>query len=104
MSQYNYIVKPRAQQKVYSFYHNVARKYKHTYDLDYFMRNVRSAIDSMYQIERTLLRREPIIPRWIGYYMANTDKWYFAYIMSGNTIIIVDACHAQNMKTWHIVK
>ena len=29
--------------------------------------------------------------------MANTDKWYFSYILDGNTIIIVDACHAQNM-------
>ena len=72
MNQYNYVVKPLAQQKVYSFYHNVAKKYK-------------------------LLRREPTIKRWKGYYMANTDKWYFAYTIDGNTITIVDACHAQNM-------
>jgi len=29
--------------------------------------------------------------------MANTDKWYFAYTIEGDTITIVDACHAQNM-------
>jgi hypothetical protein len=29
--------------------------------------------------------------------MANTDKWYFAYTIDGDTITIVDACHAQNM-------
>ena len=29
--------------------------------------------------------------------MANTDTWYFAYTIEGDTIIIVDACHAQNM-------
>lgn len=29
--------------------------------------------------------------------MANTDKWYFAYTFDGETITIVDACHAQNM-------
>ena len=98
MNQYNYVVKPLAQQKVYSFYHNVAKKYKHTYDIDDFLRNVRDAIDAMYQIELTLLRREPTIKRWKGYYMANTDKWYFAYTIDGNTITIVDACHAQNMK------
>ena len=98
MNQYNYIVKPRAQQKIHSFYINVAKKYKHTYDIDDFMRNVRDAIDSMYQIERTLLRRKPIIARWVGYHMANTDKWYFAYKIEGDTIIIMDACHAQNMK------
>lgn len=98
MSQYNYVVKPRAQRNVYSFYHNVAKKYKHTYDFDDFMRNVRATIDSMYQIERTLLRRKPILARWIGYHMANTDKWYFAYTIDSDTITIVDACHAQNMK------
>ena len=34
---------------------------------------------------------------WKDYHMANTEKWYFAYIISGDTITIVDACHAQNM-------
>jgi hypothetical protein len=28
----------------------------------------------------------------------NTDKWYYAYTIDGDTITIVDACHAQNMK------
>ncbi len=97
MSQYNYVVKPRAQQRIFSFYHNVAKKYKHTYDFEDFMRNVRAAIDAMYQIEHTLMRRVPTIPRWIGYHMANTDKWYFAYTIDDDTITIVDACHAQNM-------
>ena len=94
----NYIIKPRAQQKIRSFYQNVAKKYKHTYSLELMEKNVHDAYDSMYQIERTLLRRKPILARWIGYHMANTDKWYFAYTISGDTITIVDACHAQNMK------
>ena len=34
---------------------------------------------------------------WKGYNMANTDKWYFAYRIDGDTITVVDACHAQNM-------
>ena len=29
--------------------------------------------------------------------MANTDKWYYAYIIEDKTITVVDACHAQNM-------
>ena len=59
--------------------------------------NIDEAIDAMYQIEQTLLRREPTLERWKGYYMTNTDKWYFAYTIEGDTITIVDACHAQNM-------
>ena len=98
MADMNYIIKPRASRKIFTFYQNVAKKYRHTYDKDDLKRNVRDAIDAMYQIERTLLRREPTVPRWYGYHMAHTEKWYFAYTIDGDTITIVDACHAQNMK------
>ena len=73
------------------------KKYKHTYSEELMHQNIDEAIDAMYQIEQTLLRREPTLERWKGYYMANTDKWYFAYTIEGDTITIVDACHAQNM-------
>lgn len=60
-------------------------------------KNIDEAIDSMYQIESTLLRREPTVSDWEGFHMANTDKWYFAYTIEGDTITIVDANHVQNM-------
>ena len=69
-----HIIRKRCLLKIMSFYRNVSKKYK-----------------------QTLLRREPTLERWKGYYMANTDKWYFAYTIEGDTITIVDACHAQNM-------
>ena len=97
MMSYNYIIKPKAQQKIRSFYKNVAKKYRHTYDYDDFMRNVHDAVFSIYCIERTLPRRIPTIARWAGYNMANTDKWYYAYLIEGDSIIVVDACHALNM-------
>jgi len=31
-------------------------------------------VDSMYQIERKLHRRKPILMKWSNYYMTNTDK------------------------------
>lgn len=95
-----YIIKPRTSRKIFSFYSNVAKKYRHTYDKNDLKRNVRDALFAVYDIERTLLRREPTIDSWKGkgYYMANTDKWYFAYKIEDDTITIVDACHAQNMK------
>ena len=92
-----YIIKPRASRNIYTFYQNVAKKYHHTYDKDDLKRNVYDALQSIYEIERTLLRRKPTLSRWKGYHMANTDKWYFAYTIEGDTITIVDACHAQNM-------
>ena len=54
-------------------------------------------IKAIYAIERTLPRRRPTISRWEGYHMANTDKWYYAYTIEGDTIKVVDVCHAQNM-------
>ena len=79
------------------FYHNVAKKYKHTYSKELMHKNIDEAISSAYEIEKTLLRRDPTIERWSGYYMANTDKWYYAYTIEDDTIIVEDACHAQNM-------
>lgn len=92
-----YVIKPRAARKIYTFYGNVAKKYRHTYDVADYKRNVQEAIMSIYDIEKTLLRREPKLMRWSGYHMANTDKWYYAYTIIGDTITVVDACHAQNM-------
>ena len=94
---YKYIIKPRASRKIFTFYSNVAKKYRHTYDKEDLKRDVQNAVFSMYKIERSLLRRKPTLERWSNYHMANTDKWYFAYTIDGDTITIVDACHAQNM-------
>ncbi|UKK62331.1 hypothetical protein L6468_00715 [Prevotella communis] len=93
-----HVIRKRCAQKITTFYRNVSKKYKHTYSQKLMEKNVHDAYDSMFQIERTLLRREPTISQWAGYHMANTDKWYFAYTIDGDTITVVDARHAQNMR------
>ena len=95
--QYKYFYTKRTAAKIRSFYRNVAKKYCHTYSYEDMERNVRDAFFAIYGIEKTLPRRCPTISRWAGYHMANTDKWYYAYRIDGDTIIVVDACHAQNM-------
>ena len=97
MRKYLYLVLPQCYEAIYSFYYHVALKYRHTYSEDLMIQNIDDAVDSIYRIENGLLRRKPTIERWKDYYMANTDKWYFAYSIDGDTITIVDACHAQNM-------
>ena len=92
-----YVIRKRCAQKVTEFYRNVSKKYKHTYSQELMEQNVQDAYDSIFMIEQSLLRREPTISRWKGYYMANTEKWYFAYTLEGDTVTVVDACHAQNM-------
>ena len=97
MTQIKDVIKRRCAKNITSFYRNVSKKYKHTYSLDQMEQTVRDAYDAMFQIERTLLRREPTLSRWKGLYMANTDKWYYAYVIDADTITVVDVCHAQNM-------
>ena len=92
-----YVIRKRCAQKIVSFYRNVSKKYKHTYSEELMHKNVDDAYDAIFQIERSLFRREPIISSWRGYYMANTDKWYYAYKIEGDIITVVDVCHAQNM-------
>ena len=92
-----YVIRKRCAQKITTFYRNVSKKYKHTYSLELMVKNVNDAYDSIFQIEKTLQRREPTMARWKGCHMANTDKWYFAYLMDGDTITVIDACHAQNI-------
>lgn len=94
-----YVISAKCHQNIENFYRHVAKKYRHTYSLQLMQKNVIDATNSMFLIEKTLLRRRPTLARWQkrGYYMANTNKWYYAYTINGDTITIEDACHAQNM-------
>ena len=67
-----YHVKKKCARKINTFYRNVAKKYKHTYSEQLMHQNIDEALDSICQIERSLLRRKPTLDRWKGYYMANT--------------------------------
>jgi len=98
MIEYQYIIKPLAQRKIRSFYSNVAKKYRHAYDKNDQKRNVYNALQGVYDIEKKLLRRKPTLERWLGYHMANKEKWYYAYIIADDVIVVLDACHEQNMK------
>ena len=92
-----YVIRKRCAQKITSFYRNVSKKYRHTYSQGLMEKNIHDAYDAIYQIEDTLLRRKPMLKRWEGFHMANKGKWYFAYTFDGETVTVIDACHAQNI-------
>ena len=56
-----HVLKKRCLLKIASFYRNVSKKYKHTYSEELMHKNIDDAIDSAYNIEGTLTRREPTI-------------------------------------------
>lgn len=97
MKELKYVIKKRCLRNINAFYKNVSKKYKYTYSQELMEKNVHDAVDAMYEIEKTLLRRKPTKERWADYHMTNTDKWYYAYIILDDMIVVVDACHAQNM-------
>ena len=47
---YKYIIKRRASRKIFTFYSNVAKKYRHTYDKEDLKRDVQNAVFSIYMI------------------------------------------------------
>lgn len=97
MDAYKYLLSEKVHFEIFKFYDNVSRKYCHTYSLELMHKNINDAYDSIYQIENGLLRRNPSIAKWAGYHMAHGGKWYFAYRIVDDTIIVEDACHEQNM-------
>ena len=94
-----YVIKSQCFQSIMSFYSNAAKKYKHTYSKELMQKNITEAYDAIYLIEKTLQRRRPTVEQWEkeGWQMANAGKWYYAYTISDDTIVIHDACHTQNM-------
>lgn len=48
MNTYRYQISLQCYQKIYSFYHHVALKYRHTYSEELMHKNIDDAIDSMY--------------------------------------------------------
>ncbi|MGM9745524.1 MAG: hypothetical protein ACI30H_00970 [Paludibacteraceae bacterium] len=105
MGKYN--IDEKCYLNIVTFYNNVAKKYCNTYSFELMIENILDAYDSIYRIENGLCRRNPTIERWQnkGCYMANTKKWYFLYKIEGDTIVVVDACHSQNMhESWHVSK
>ena len=85
--------------EVAKFYQHVIRKYRHTYSSEQMHKNIDEAINAMFKIEQSLLRRKPTISSWQneGWHMAHAGKWYYAYTINNDTITIEDACHEQNM-------
>ena len=54
-------------------------------------------LETARQLLHQMVREVYAKPWWFGLNMANTDTWYYAYVIENDTITIVDACHAQNM-------
>ena len=75
------VYRPKALRKIWTFYRNVAKKYRHVYDFADMQKDISKAVLNGYYIEQSLLRRQPTIGRWQreGWHMAKAGKWHYAY-------------------------
>ena len=94
-----YLIHSNCRKNIIEFYTHVAMKYRNTYSESQMLKNMDEAINAMYLVEKSLVSRRPTLNRWQkeGWNMANAGKWYYAYTVNDDTIIIQDAWHAQNM-------
>ena len=94
-----YLIHSNCRKNIIEFYTHVAMKYRNTYSESQMLKNIDEAINAMYLVEKSLVSRRPTLNRWQkeGWTMANAGKWYYEYTVNDDTIIIQDACHAQNM-------
>ena len=94
-----YIINNHCVRNIVDFYRHVALKYRHTYSEYLMLKNIDEAVNAMFQIEQSLLRRKPILKQWQeeGWHMAKAGKWFYAYTINDDTITIEDACHSQNV-------
>ncbi|MBR1683061.1 MAG: hypothetical protein IJ700_08830 [Bacteroidaceae bacterium] len=74
----NYVIKDRCIRNIASFYHYVAQKYSHTYSAQMMHKNLDDAMDAMFLIEQSLLRRRPTLRRW------QEQGWHMAKAGSGS--------------------
>ena len=51
MTKYNYVISKRVHDSIYSFYTNVAKKYKHTYSIELMYKNTNNTYNGIYKIE-----------------------------------------------------
>ena len=92
----NHAIRQQVLNKISNFYHNVAKKYKHTYSEELMHKNIDNAYNAIYQIENGLLRRRPTISRWNGLFMATSRDRKGNYVLFDprpqNCIVIHSFC------------
>ncbi|KAA6301519.1 MAG: hypothetical protein EZS26_002263 [Candidatus Ordinivivax streblomastigis] len=94
------IIKTKAFMKIYNFYLNVAKKYKHAWSMEESIRHVEKVTQEAYKVGTQLSKREPYFrPNWRNYSVdySKATGWYFAYRIENDTIYVEDAENYRNM-------
>lgn len=104
-----YIIKQQAINSICSFYDNTVNKaHKHVYSLSDYNNFVDKTYNDAMLIGtktdkvksniNTKMLNTKLFQEWAksGYLVAASKKWYYAYTINGDTIIVHDACHKQN--------
>ena len=93
----NIEIQPKVLEAIDSFYYNMWQKYKHSWGEEEIVKLISDTYDEAYKIKEITIHRNATKNEWQNLFMANIDKWNFAYKIENNTIYVEDACHSQNM-------
>ena len=83
--------------KIMDFYKNTGLKFSDTNTGDVIEKYINDTINSIATINHNSLLQQPYLNSWQEYKRITLGKWNFAVEVKDNTIIIVDACHRQNL-------
>jgi hypothetical protein len=94
------LISDKALDKIYTFYLNVAKKYKYTWSMEDSIMRIDKVSQEAYKVGTELAKRRPgFIRRWIGYSVdySKATGWYFAYKIEDGVIYVEDAENYRNM-------
>ena len=90
-------IRPNVLHEIDTFYYNMWQKYKHSWGEEEIIKLISDTYNDINKLSTIKVHRKSTKEEWYGLFMANIDKWYFAYRIEDDTIYVEDACHSQNM-------
>lgn len=90
-------VKQKVLKEISRFYENVGLKYNNIYGREEIRKLILENLKKPNQINHSKFLTDPVLEKWKGYGRVLIGKWNFAIDIKDNKVIIVDACHQQNM-------
>lgn len=93
----NIFIEDKTYTEIFKFYQNVSKKYTNIYSRDEINKLIKNSFSPITQLKNSKLITDPLLDKWKGLGRIVIGKWNFAIDIKDNKIIVVDACHQQNM-------
>lgn len=93
----NIDIEDRTYSAIFKFYNNVGKKFINAYSREDINKLIEKKFLPITKLDKTRLISDPGLNKWKGYGRVVIGKWHFAIDIKDNKVVVVDACHQQNM-------